>query len=52
MYIKKKYKKRNNLTCKKGWWYYRLCWGTGGVDHKEKTIPLNCLLYTSDAADE
>ena len=40
MYIKKKYKKRNNLTCKKGWWYYRLCWGTGGVDHKEKTIPL------------
>ena len=33
-------KKRNNLTCKKGWWYYRLCWGTGGVDHKEKTIPL------------
>ena len=40
MYIKKKYKKRNNLTCKKGWWYYRLCWGTGGVNHKEKTIPL------------
>ena len=40
MYIKKKYKKRNNLTCKKGLWYYRLCWGTGGVDHKEKTIPL------------
>ena len=35
-----KRKKRNNLTCKKGWWYYRLCWGTGGVDHKEKTIPL------------
>ena len=40
MDIKKKYKKRNNLTCKKGWWYYRLCWGTGGVNHKEKTIPL------------
>ena len=37
---KKPYKKRNNLTCKKGWWYYRLCWGTGGVNHKEKTIPL------------
>jgi integrase len=37
---KKKYKKRNNLTCKKGWWYYRLCWGTGGVNHREKTIPL------------
>ena len=35
-----KRKKRNNLTCKKGWWYYRLCWGTGGVNHKEKTIPL------------
>ena len=33
-------KKRNNLTCKKGWWYYRLCWGTGGVNHKEKTIRL------------
>ena len=33
-------KKRNNLVCKKGWWYYRLCWGTGGVNHKEKTIPL------------
>ena len=34
-------KKRNNLTKKgKGWWYYRLCWGTGGVNHKEKTIPL------------
>ena len=37
---KKTYKKRNNLTCKgKGWWYYRLCWGTG-IDHNEKTIPL------------
>ena len=33
-------KKRNNLTKKgKGWWYYRLCWGTG-VNHREKTIPL------------
>jgi|TARA_B110001454_G_scaffold195390_1_gene197635 site-specific recombinase XerD len=35
-----KRKKRNNLTKKgKGWWYYRLCWGTG-VNHREKTIPL------------
>jgi len=35
-----KRKKRNKLSCKIGWWYYRLCSGTGGVNHKEKTITL------------
>ena len=52
-----KYKKRNNLTKNgKGWWYYRLCWGTG-VNHREKIIPLktkdksvaNCLGKKVDA---